>query len=96
MSLNAADANETAVGKEEKTERMRPGRPLRGLARRLVLDANLIQEVAIREEQANLDAHERVRTICNAVFGGSFTKILKTSPVLDDDDRSFLKEHGYL
>jgi hypothetical protein len=34
--------------------------------------------------------------ICSTVFGGSFTKILKASPVLTEDDKDFLKEHKYI
>ena len=81
---------------EAKHRCSRRTRPLPGALRKLSQEAARLEDIAQREDQRNLEDHERVRAISNTVFGGAFTKILKTSPVLSDDDRDFLKELRYL
>jgi hypothetical protein len=90
------DITDIALERDPKQLRARRSRPLPGLARRLSELSAELHQAAIREEARNLADHERVRGICNTAFGGSFTKILKSSPVLSDDDREFLKELKYL
>jgi cell division septum initiation protein DivIVA len=66
------------------------------IARKIKLDVAKLEETAQREEARNLADHERVRALANTATGGSFTKIMRSSPVLTDDDRAFLKELKYI
>jgi hypothetical protein len=87
---------ENAVGSEVKQTRTRRSRPLAGMSRKIAECAAEMAQAALREEAQNLADHERIRALCNTVFGGSFTKILKSSPVLTEDDKEFLREHKYI
>jgi hypothetical protein len=84
------ETTETAVEKDPKQTRARRSRPLPGMARKIADFAAQMVQAALRDEAQNLGDHERVRAICNSAFGGSFAKILKSSPGLTDDDREFL------
>lgn len=87
---------ESAVENWQKQPRARRSRPLPAMARRIAELSAELQQTALREEARNIADHERIRAMCNTVFGGSFTRILKSSPVLTDDDREFLRELKYI
>ena len=94
-SLIGTAGNEVAGGNELKDRRARRTRPLPGMARKISQEVARLEETVRLEETRSAEDHERVRAICNTAFGGSFSRILKSSPVLTDSDREFLREMGY-
>lgn len=85
-------SNATSVS-EEKKEKLR-GLP--GMARKVSQDAKLLEQAAQRADAKRAAEHERVRAIGNTATGGAFTRLLKDSPVLTEDDKKFLKDLKYI
>jgi hypothetical protein len=87
------------VGSDTKQARPRRSRPLPGKARKIAELAAEMAQDALRDDAQNLADHERVRALCNTAFTGlgcSFSRILKVSAVLTDDDKKFLEELKYI
>jgi hypothetical protein len=80
----------------EKKARKKPGDGvLPGLAK-VGKDIAKLQDEARTAASKNEQNHERVRALANTATGGSFTKIMKSSPVLTEDDRAFLRSLNYI
>ena len=94
-SFTGTAGSEVEGGRELKDRRARRTRPLQGMARKISQEIARLEETVRLEETRNAEDHERVRAICNTAFGGSFSRILKSSPVLSDSDREFLREMSY-
>lgn len=97
MSTLATTAKETvtAVENKPKPDRTRCA-SVRGMARKAGQAVRQLEEAAIREEEQNAADHQRVSALANLATGGSFSAILKKSPALNDEERAFLKELGYI
>jgi len=85
-----------ARGENEETKSPRTRRTLPGLTRKLSEMAAHAVEVAIREEEKNAHDHKRVKCICQIVFNGAFSTMLRNSTLLSAEDKEFLKDFNYL
>jgi len=79
-----------------QSTRSRRTKPLPGLTRKLAELAGQAVETALKEEARNAEEHARVRALFNVVLSGAVTTLLKNSSLLTEDDRTFLRELGYL
>jgi hypothetical protein len=95
MSLSPTIKREPKDENEPRNGRARRGK-LSAAARKAVQSAKQFEEMAVREEEQNFADHERVSALANLATGGSFSAILKKSPALNDEQRAFLKELGYI
>lgn len=97
MSTLATTAKETVAPNERNQDRSR--RPsLPRMARKAGHVVRQLEEEAMRTEEQNAADHRRVNLLANRAMGGSlvFSTILKKSPALNDDEKAFLKELGYI
>jgi hypothetical protein len=95
MSLPATIEKEPRVVKEANHVRARRGK-LPAMARKAGQVLKQLEEMAVREEEQILADHERVNLLANRATGGSFSTILKSSPLLNSEEKSFLKDLGYV
>jgi hypothetical protein len=84
-----------AVEKQIKQPRTRPSN-LPRMVRKASHILRELEEEAVRKEEETAADHEEVNRLANKAMGGSFSAILKNSPLLTDENRAFLKQLGYI
>ena len=89
------DFNEAAVEKPVKQARTRPS-DLPRMARKAGHIVKQLEEEAVRKEEETAADHQEVNRLANKAMGGSFSPILRNSPLLTDEDRALLKHLGYI
>ena len=93
MSQTATD--ETSLDGKSRERRARRPRPLPGMARKVAELAAEIEQIARLEHERDTKDHGRVRALLNTATGGGAEKLLRDSVVLNDEDKEFLREHGW-
>jgi hypothetical protein len=66
------------------------------MARKVAELAAQTVQTALKEEERNASDHARVLALCNLVFSGAFSTMLRNSTLLTESDRAFLKELNYI
>jgi hypothetical protein len=96
MSPSATVTIEKEPRVEKEANHTRRRGKLPGMARKASQTLKQLEEMAVQEEEQNLADHERVSVLANRATGGSFSAILKNSPLLNGEEKAFLKELGYI
>jgi hypothetical protein len=82
-------------GKAIEKGRTRRADPLPAMARKLSELAAQMEEAARLEAAQEHKDDERVRAILNTITSGLAEKLVKSSPLLSDDDRAFMRQRGW-
>jgi hypothetical protein len=80
---------------EPKNAHERRVKPIAGLRKISELAAAAVQ-ACLKEEARHASDLDRVRGLCNLVFSGAFSTMLKNSTLLTDEDKEFLHQLGFL
>jgi len=79
----------------KKGKRARRTRSLPGLARKVSELAAQLEQTARIESERDVKDHERVRVLVKLATGDGAEKLMRNCPLYRDDDKEFLREHGW-